>query len=60
MLGQNADTAADPILVFAPNGRDADVICRTLASGGLEPRATEHLVQLLDELDRAAAAVVAE
>jgi signal transduction histidine kinase/ActR/RegA family two-component response regulator len=60
MLGQNADTAADPVLVFAPGGRDAEVICRTLASGGLTPQPVDQLSGLLGRLERAAAAVVAE
>ena len=60
MLGERADTVAESGPRLRANGRDGDVICRTLASAGLRPRAAERLPGFLDELERAAAAVVAE
>ena len=49
-----------PVLVLAPFGRDAGVICSMLGELGVEAREKSDLPELVGGLDGAAAAVIAE
>jgi signal transduction histidine kinase/ActR/RegA family two-component response regulator len=49
-----------PVLVLAPFGRDAGVICSSLRDAGIETLEQFDLQQLVGRLDGAAAAVIAE
>jgi signal transduction histidine kinase/ActR/RegA family two-component response regulator len=49
-----------PVLVLAPFGRDAGVICSMLGDVGVEAREQSDLSKLVAGLDSAAAAVIAE
>jgi hypothetical protein len=49
-----------PVLVLAPFGRDAGVICSMLAAVGVEAQEKSDLPELVGSLDGAAVAVIAE
>ncbi len=51
---------AQGILVLAPTGRDAPLICETLVRAGIRARACADAADLAGALDRADAAIVAE
>ncbi|WP_407180011.1 ATP-binding protein [Bradyrhizobium sp. STM 3562] len=51
---------AEPVLVLAPFGRDAEVVRATLREAGIEALEQSSLPQLVGNLSRAAAAVLAE
>ncbi|MBR0707981.1 ATP-binding protein [Bradyrhizobium liaoningense] len=59
-MGSREPIPSLPVLVLAPFGRDAAVVCRTLRDAGIEALEQSSLSELVANLDQAAAAVIAE